>query len=170
MKVPRIALSPRVVLPLLVLLTGAAVARVLVATGPEVERRIPEVPLPLVRVVVAQPETIQHRIRTHGTVDPRTESELIPEVSGPVIWVSPSLVSGGFFEQGEALLRIDPSDYEIARERARAALARAQSEKRRAERELERRRGLAERHYASAAELDLAENSRNVAKRYGLST
>ena len=156
--------SSKLLFPVAVLVVGGLAAAALMATGPEVERRPPEVPIPLVRVVVAQSETIQHRIRTHGTVDPRTESELIPEVSGPVIWVSPSLVSGGFFAEGEPLLRIDREDYEIEAERARAALARADSQHRLAERELERRRGLAEQHFASDAELDDSQNAERVAK------
>jgi RND family efflux transporter MFP subunit len=102
-------------------------------------------------------------VRTHGTVAPRTESELIPEVSGSVIWVSAALVSGGFFEEGEPLLRIDPSDYEVALERARANLARASSELERARKELKRRRGLSERNVGSTAQLDDAENAEHVA-------
>jgi RND family efflux transporter MFP subunit len=153
----------RFFLPVLVLAAGALAAVALIASGPEVQRRAPEVVVPLVRVVVATPETIQHRIRTHGTVDPRTESELIPEVTGRVVWVSPALVSGGFFAHQDVLLRVDRADYEIALERARASLNRAESEHRRATRDLERSRGLAERKYASAAELDRAENIQHAA-------
>jgi RND family efflux transporter MFP subunit len=80
-----------------------------------------------------------------------------------VVWASPALVSGGFFAKEDVLLRVDPADYEIALERARASLNRAESEDRRATRDLERRRGLAERKYASAAELDQAENIQRAA-------
>ena len=34
----------------------------------------------------------------------RTESSLVPEVPGRVIEISPSLVPGGFFEEGDVLL------------------------------------------------------------------
>ncbi len=54
---------------------------------------------------------------------PRTESRVVPEVSGQVVWVSPDFVSGGFFEAGAPLLRIDAHDYEQARIRARAEVA-----------------------------------------------
>ena len=54
---------------------------------------------------------------------PRTESRVVPEVSGQVVSVSPDFVSGGFFEAGAPLLRIDAHDYEQARIRARAEVA-----------------------------------------------
>jgi RND family efflux transporter MFP subunit len=51
-------------------------------------------------------------VRSQGTVKPRTESQLVPEVTGRIIEVSPSFVAGGFFEAGDVLLRIDSHDYE----------------------------------------------------------
>jgi len=65
------------------------------------------------------------KIRSRGTVSPRTQSTLIPEVSGRVVKVSAALRSGGFFEKGEELLHIDPTDYDNAVVIARADLAKA---------------------------------------------
>jgi RND family efflux transporter MFP subunit len=95
-------------------------------------------------------------------VVPRRESELIPQVAGVVVWVSPELVPGGFFTAGDPLMRIDPSDYEVGLESARAALARVQSEHARARKESERQRQLAERDIASEARIDDAENALRV--------
>jgi RND family efflux transporter MFP subunit len=117
-----------------------------------------------VRVVEVEPADLQLSVLTQGTVKPRSESDLVPEVSGPVLWVSPALVSGGSFEEGDPLLRIDPTDYEVAVEQARASRERARSEEKRARKDYERRRGLAERNYASAAQLDDAENGKRVAQ------
>ena len=55
---------------------------------------------------------------------PRTETELVTQVAGEVVWVSPALVPGGFFEAGEVLLRIDDADYAANLESALAALER----------------------------------------------
>jgi hypothetical protein len=44
--------------------------------------------------------------RSQGTVRPRSQSELIPEVSGGVIRISPSMVSGGAFHAGDELTRL----------------------------------------------------------------
>ena len=54
------------------------------------------------------------QVPSQGTVIPRTESQLVVEVSGRVTEISPQLISGGFFNEGEMLLRIDPRDYELA--------------------------------------------------------
>jgi RND family efflux transporter MFP subunit len=62
--------------------------------------------------VAAQDFTVV--IESRGTVRPRTQSTLIPEVSGMVVEISPSLREGDFFEAGEVLLRIDPRNYESA--------------------------------------------------------
>ena len=43
----------------------------------------------LVSVIEAQPRDVQLSVFTQGTVVPRTESDLIPQVAGEVIWVSP---------------------------------------------------------------------------------
>ncbi len=106
----------RRLLPLAVLLGGFAVAALMIATGPEVQPRPSRAVAPLVRVVEVVPKTVQLRAWTHGTVVPRTESDLVPEVGGRVVEISPSLVSGGFSAKGDVLLRIEPVDYEVALE------------------------------------------------------
>lgn len=116
--------SPHAIVPLAVLAIGVAGAAVLIATRPEVEASVPEVVAPLVRVVDVELVDLALSVSTHGTVAPRTESTLVPEVSGRVLEISPALVSGGFFADGDLLVRIDPRDYELALERARVGRAR----------------------------------------------
>jgi RND family efflux transporter MFP subunit len=106
---------------------------------------------------------VQLRIEARGSVVPRTESELVAEVAGRITWVSPALAAGGFLEAGEPLLRIDPSDYELGLERARAALERAESELALAGAGLERKRTLADRGVTSRAVLDEATSHQRVA-------
>jgi RND family efflux transporter MFP subunit len=152
----------QLVLSLAVLLAGVLIAAVVVATRPKVETKPVARPGPAVRVVRVEPTEIDLVVRTHGTVLPRTESEVVAVVAGTVRWVSESLVSGGFFEQGEPLLRIDPRDYELALERARAILERTRSEQVLAKKELERSRGLERRAAASRAQLDSATSAERV--------
>jgi RND family efflux transporter MFP subunit len=154
---------PKALLPLLALALGAIVAVLIVASSDPPASQPPDAPVPLVRVVTVEPENLQLRVRTHGTVMPRTESELIPQVSGPVVWVSPALVSGGFFELGEPLLRIDARDYEASLESARAALARRRSEHDRAKKQHARQSRLKGRDAASEAAFDDADNALRVA-------
>ena len=153
---------PKVFLPVLVIAAGIGLALLIFSTRPQVEARPPESVAPLVRVVSVSRGPVSLAVHTHGTIEPRTESALVPEVSGLVVWVSPHLVSGGYFEKGEALLRIDPIDFEVALERARADLARAESEDSRARKELGRQRTLAEQNVASTSRVDDAENAAKV--------
>ena len=152
----------KLVVPLAVVALGAVGGILLLITKPAVSIQRPEIPRPLVRVVEVELRDVQLTVRAYGTVKPRTESDLVPEVSGPVIWMSPVLVSGGGFEAGQPLLRIDPLDYEVAAEQARASLERARSDHRRASRDLKRQRGLKERKVASASDLDEAANKERV--------
>lgn len=61
-------------------------------------------------------------VESQGSVLPRTRTSLISEVSGAVLEVSPQFMVGGRFEQGDTLLRLDPTDYEVALQRADARL------------------------------------------------
>ncbi len=69
---------------------------------------------------------MQLLVTSQGTVSPRTESTLVPEIAGRVTWVAPSFASGGFFEENAVLLRIDSHDYRQAVVQARAAVAQAE--------------------------------------------
>lgn len=122
--------DPKLLLPIAVVLGAVVVAFVMVAARPVVEVRPPEVTVPMVRVLEVAPRELPLTVRTQGTVAPRTESALVPEVGGSVVWVSPGLASGGFFRSGDPLVRLDPTDYELRVLRAEAALdsARSQSE------------------------------------------
>lgn len=151
-------------LPLLVGALGAAGVAALVGLRPRVEADAPAEVAPLVQVVEARRRDHRYVVRAHGTVEPRTESELVPQVSGEVVWVSPSFVSGGFFAKGEPLVRIDEADYRVELESARAAFERATSEFDRAETERDRQRRLGERGVASQARIDDAENRFRVAR------
>jgi RND family efflux transporter MFP subunit len=114
-----------VVAPVVVVIAGVIAAFTMLALKPDVETRPPSVVAPLVRVAVVDLESRVLTVSSQGTVSPRTESQLVPEVAGRVIWVSDSFASGGFFEKGEALVKIDPFDYDQALVTARSELARS---------------------------------------------
>ncbi|HKJ23197.1 MAG TPA: efflux transporter periplasmic adaptor subunit, partial [Myxococcota bacterium] len=71
----------RFVVPILILAFGFAAVSVLKTFRPKVEARPPEAVVPLVRVVTAQRSDVPVRVRTQGTVVPRTESDLVPQVA-----------------------------------------------------------------------------------------
>ena len=111
------------VLTVVVLAAGILYARHLIDTAPEAERRPPEKTIPTVDVIEASPQFYTVQLITRGTVTPRTESTLIPQVAGQALAISDNFRAGGFFEKGEELLRIDPVDYELALTTAKAELA-----------------------------------------------
>lgn len=74
----------------------------------------------------AEVRDIALTVDAQGEVTPRREIELVPEVSGKLVYVDPSFTEGGFFEKGEVLMRVDDSNYRLAVTRARAAVAEAE--------------------------------------------
>ena len=79
-----------------------------------------------VRAGSADRQDIQLVVTTQGEVRPRTEIDLVPQVGGKIVYVSPNFIEGGNFRRGETLVRIDPSDFNVAVVRAEAAVAQAQ--------------------------------------------
>ena len=123
------------VVMLIVIGLGVAGFLALTASKPQLKRTKPPVPLPMVRVAKIQtgPKTIT--IQGEGTVRPLREIELVPQVSGKIVSVSPIMVDGGEFKKGDTLLRIDPLDYELAVTLARAKVKDSESRLRVAEEE-----------------------------------
>jgi RND family efflux transporter MFP subunit len=115
----------KILLPVLVLLLCGAIGFYLIDTAPQAERRRPPPATPVVEVVAVQPQDYPVILESRGTVTPRTESTLIPEVSGQVVWIADKLRKGGFFEPGDALVKIDPRNYETAVTIAASELAQA---------------------------------------------
>jgi RND family efflux transporter MFP subunit len=118
--------SLKLILPVVILIGAAGAAALIVGARPEVEVVEPMVDPPAVRVVEVHPQPVTHDVTSNGTVLPRTEATLVAEVGGRVVWVSPSFATGGFFDEGDELVRLDARDYELAVTRARAEVARAE--------------------------------------------
>jgi multidrug efflux system membrane fusion protein len=120
--------SAKVILPIVVILFAGAVYSAAIWARPAPKLVEPQGIAPMVRVVRADPAPAQLRVRAQGTVEPRTEIDLVSEVAGRIVWVSPELASGGFFDTGDVLVRIDRRDYEVSLEGANASVARAESD------------------------------------------
>ena len=115
----------QIVLPVVVLAAAGLGAYTLIQNRPEVQVQVPVFEPPGVRVQRVVFQDVKLTVKSQGTVGPRTESQLAPEISGRVIRVAPSFASGGFFEAGDVLLEIDPYDYQQAVISARGQLAQA---------------------------------------------
>ena len=115
----------QVLLPLIILAAAGVGALTMYWNRPLVETLAPVVTPPGVRVHEVTLVDAPLTVISQGTVRPRTESQLVTEIDGRVIWVAQSFVEGGFFEAGDVLLRVDPFDYEQQLVSARSQLAQA---------------------------------------------
>lgn len=156
-------MSKKVLYPLLALCIGTALAALLMVTEPPPQADNYVAPVTTVRIITASKQAEHLIVRSQGTVQPRTESQLIPEVSGKVVWMSPALITGGIFEQDAPLLRIDSADYSNAVEKSEAAQTRARVEREHAGDELERVQKLIAQNLASQSQVDEARRRYQVA-------
>ncbi|GJL97923.1 MAG: membrane protein [Hyphobacterium sp.] len=113
-------------LPAVVAVAFIVVIIGMVASAPQPERASAE-PRP-VAVFAAPVENtnVTLTVTTQGEVRPLTQINLVPQVSGRIVYVNPNFIEGGFFEAGETLIQIDDADYRLAVTRAQAQVAQAQ--------------------------------------------
>ncbi|MGD2167289.1 MAG: efflux RND transporter periplasmic adaptor subunit [Gammaproteobacteria bacterium] len=149
--------------PVVIVLAAIGIAFALIANRRTLQPAQPQ-PVPTaVRILTVEPGPVQLRVHAQGTVSPRTETQLVPEVSGNVVWISPNLIPGGYFEAGETLLRIDGRDYMANLRRAEASLARAQADDELARFELTRAEELINRQLISRSDYEERVRSARVA-------
>jgi len=112
------------------LITGAAVsgAVVLGRSAESADREPPELVPPSVEHIEVNATHVAPHLRGTGVVEPAREATLSPELSGRIVYLSPSLVVGGRVAEGEVLLRIDKRDYQIAVRQERAQVQQARVE------------------------------------------
>lgn len=109
----------------IVAISATAIAALLVFK-PEAEKVEVVRPITNVEIIEVQPQTVQAKLYSQGTVMPVTESDISMEVSGRIIEVSKNFRVGSYFKKGEMLLRIESEDYEAALAMREAELASAQ--------------------------------------------
>lgn len=143
---------------------AAAIAYVLNATAPKPEQMEPVEVATTIRVLRAHKENIQLEVLSQGNVQPRTQSELIPEVSGRVKWKSANLVPGGYFKKDELLLSMDDRDYRASVARSQAGITRAKAEDEHARFEFNRLQELVKNKLTSQATLETALRSQRIAE------
>ena len=113
-------------LPFIIIFIGIMAGVIMIRSRPQIEKRPVSFPPPLVRASMIHLQGYQLVVSSQGTVSPRTESELVSQVSGQVIEVAPQFAPGGFFKKEDVLIRIDPRDYEFSLSRLKALVAQAQ--------------------------------------------
>jgi RND family efflux transporter MFP subunit len=87
------------------------------------ERKEQDLQAPLVEVVQLHSKDIPMVVQGYGTVNPKVQVDIIPEVAGKVVYIHPELIVGGLIPADKTILRIDPRDYKLAVRQAEAAVA-----------------------------------------------
>lgn len=157
-------MNKKILYPILVLAAGLGAAVLIGTNERQAEPQTYEPMAPTVRVTTIAAGSEYLSISSQGTVQPRSQSELIPEVTGRVNWISGALVSGGAFREGDVLLRIDDADYRTLVARSEASLKRSTVEHAHARDELKRLVSLNKRQLASQQQLDNARRTAQVAE------
>ena len=159
-----------------VLIPGILVAAIALAAGlaqmkPEAQKSDDEQLDLLVEVMTLEISTETFQISSQGTVHPRTQTEVSAEVLGSIVSISPKFAAGGVFREGEVLMRIDPTNYTVAVDKAQALVKQRQIEYDGAKK-LRSQGYRAESEYASAAaalasaQAELVSAQRNLERTY----
>lgn len=115
----------RIAAPLVVIGIGVGAFAALHALRPAPER-VEEPPRPVsVFVETVQRADMRLDVTTFGEVRARTAVELVAQVAGRIVAVSPEFTEGGLFAPGEALVTIEDTDHRLALQQARTAEAEA---------------------------------------------
>jgi RND family efflux transporter MFP subunit len=102
---------------------GVAGAVIFIKLKRPPQRKQQDVQAPLVEVEQLRSKDTPMVVQGYGTVNPKVQVDIIPEVAGKVVYIHPELIVGGLIRANQTILRIDPRDYELAVRQAEAAVA-----------------------------------------------
>ena len=80
-----------------------------------------------VQTATAVQENVTLKVDVQGEVQPRTQINLVPQVSGLITYMSPKFIEGGRFNKGDLLVRIDPEEFKLRVTQAKANIAQAET-------------------------------------------
>jgi len=113
-------------LPIIIVLFGVVVFVSLKSLKQEPKQEVRQDLGMLVEVFPVENHDWQVTVAGTGTVQAAQEISIIPQTSGEVFYVSPSMEEGGLFSKGEVLFKIDSTDYQLALEQAKATESKAE--------------------------------------------
>jgi membrane fusion protein, multidrug efflux system len=99
-------------IPVFIIIIFILLAKVITSNPPTAKRGKPSAaPQISVDVQTIKKETYPVVIESYGTIKPRTQSILLPQVSGQIIHISKKFQAGEFFEKGDVLIELDDRDH-----------------------------------------------------------
>jgi len=111
-----------VLAPIAIILIAVIGLIIFTVLSPKPAKKPVIIKAPLVEVKNIARQDVGFVIASQGSVLPRTQTQLISEVSGQITFVNEKFNIGGFFTQGEVLLSIDDINYQVALLQAQSQL------------------------------------------------
>lgn len=115
----------KIITPVAVLGISIGVVTALSAAKPAPEKKEDTQRFISLYVDEVRSDVVTLSVQAEGEVRPKTEIDLIPQVSGRIVGISESFAEGAEFDPGETLIKIDDTNYVIAKTRAEANVAAA---------------------------------------------
>ncbi len=118
--------TTKTLIPILLIAIALAIGLITIKTAKKPEKKRPQRGAYTVETMPLKAGFQPVTLRATGTIVPAQQITLRARVGGEIIEVAPEFIDGGFFDQGELILKIDPVDYQLALEQKKAALAEAE--------------------------------------------
>ncbi len=119
----------KIIIPLVLIVFGILIMKALTIRRAEPEKEVRPSTGRLVTVSDVFQKDAEITVNATGTVAAAREISLAPQVEGRITYISPNMVTGGFFKQGDILFEIEDDDYRLAMERTMASKANAEFER-----------------------------------------
>ena len=115
----------RSILPVIIIAIGVKGAKQIVESKKQPQKKKAEVQAPYVNAQKCVKSDEKMVIAAMGTIIPARTLQLKARVSGEIVEMDSQLVQGGYIKAGNTVVKIDPSDYELALEQAAQGVAQA---------------------------------------------
>ena len=115
-----------ILIPILIVVGFIVAASIIIKINKKPEEKERTFNTLAVIAAYATSDNVKLEVNASGEARPRTEIDLVPEVGGKIIYVSPNFQEGGIIRKGETLIRVEDSDYKVNVIRAKASIAQAE--------------------------------------------
>ena len=113
--------------PIIIIVSGLLISGLMITMKPIAKPNEVKFPNPFVEVKNISSESVNIIIKSQGSIIPQKESQIFPEITGSVVYVSSKLYEGSSFNKGDILAKIDSKDYELDIKSAESTLAAAKT-------------------------------------------
>ncbi len=92
----------------------------LIESKPLPETRVERSRVPTVAILLVEPRTAQIPVVAYGTVRPKNQVQIVPQISGELIFTHPNLAQGKIIVKGDLLFELEPTVFEARVQQAEA--------------------------------------------------